>query len=101
VAEGSFNDTNTRPYTPEDFRFTTKGDVLYDFELGWPNKPELVIHSIGPGAAGERTIESVQLLGSNARLSFEPKPDGLHIKLPDQAPGKYAYTFCIRFAGGK
>jgi alpha-L-fucosidase len=101
VAEGSFNDTNTRPYTPEDFRFTTKGDVLYAIELGWPNKPELVIHSIGTGAAGERTIESVQLLGSNARLSFEPKPDGLHIKLPDQAPGKYAYTFCIRFAGGK
>ena len=101
VAEGSFNDTNTQPYTPDDFRFTTKGDVLYAIELGWPTKPEAVIHSIGTGAVGERSIESVRLLGSDAKASFQTKPDGLHIQLPRQAPGKYAYTFRIRFAGSK
>jgi alpha-L-fucosidase len=101
VAEGSFNDTNTQPYTPDDFRFTTKGDVLYAIELGWPTKPEAVIHSIGTGAVGERTIESVGLLGSDAKVSFQTKSDGLHIQLPPQAPGKYAYTFRIRFAGSK
>jgi len=101
VAEGSFNDTNTQPYTPDDFRFTTKGDVLYAIELGWPTKPEAVIHSIGTGAVGERTIESVGLLGSDAKVSFQTRSDGLHIQLPRQAPGKYAYTFRIRFVGSK
>ena len=98
VAEGSFNDTNTQPYTPDDFRFTSKGDVLYAIELGWPTKPEAVIHSVGTGAAGERTIESVELLGSDAKVSFQTKSDGLHIRLPEQAPGKYAYTLRIQFA---
>lgn len=49
VVEGAFDDTNTRPYTAEDFRFTTKGGVLYAGELGWPSKPETVIHSIKAG----------------------------------------------------
>jgi len=66
-----------------------------------PTKPEAVIHSIGTGAVGERTIESVGLLGSDAKVSFQTKSDGLHIQLPRQAPGMYAYTFRIRFAGSK
>ena len=101
VAEGSFNDTNTRPYTPDDFRFTTKDDTLYAIEMGWPEKPEAVIHSIRTGTAGERPIGSIELLGSNAKVLFQTKVDGLHIQLPAEAPGKYAYTFRIRFAGGK
>jgi alpha-L-fucosidase len=54
VAEGSFHDTDNRPYTAEDFRFTTKGDALYAIELAWPSKPEAVIHSVGAGTVGER-----------------------------------------------
>ena len=92
---------HANPYTPEDFRFTTKGDVLYAIELAWPNKPEAVIHSVGTGAVGERAVESVELLGSKTKVSFQTKIDGLHIPLPEQAPGKYAYTFRIRFTGGK
>jgi alpha-L-fucosidase len=36
VAGGAFHDTDTKPYTSEDFRFTTKGETLYAIELGWP-----------------------------------------------------------------
>jgi alpha-L-fucosidase len=32
---------------------------------------------------------------------FQTKPDGLHIQLPEQAPGKYADTFRIQFAERK
>ena len=101
VLEGSFHDTDTRPYTPEDFRFTTKGEVLYAIELGWPDKPEAVIHTLRSPAAGERAVESIELLGSDAKLQFEQQADGLHIQLPAQAPGKFAYAFRIRFAGSK
>ena len=101
VAEGSFHDTDTKPYTAEDFRFTTKGDVLYAIELGWPSSREAVIHALAPPsstATSQRDhskVSSVALLGSNAKLSFEQREDGLHIQLPESKPGEFAYSFRI------
>jgi len=43
----------------------------------------------------------VELLGSDAKLNFEQKPDGLHVKLPGEAPATYAYALRITFEGGK
>ena len=99
VVEGSFNDTNTHPYTPEDFRFTTKGDSLYAIELGWPSKPEALIHSLKTPAAGERPVESVELVGFDGKVQFKQQDDGLHIQLPERNPGKYAYVYKIAFLG--
>ncbi len=101
VSGGSFHDTNTQTYTAKDFRFTTKGGVLYAIEMSWPSTGEAVIHSIGTGAIGEQRVDSVELLGSDAKLSFQEKPDGLHIQIPKQAPGKFAYAYRIRFAGAR
>lgn len=96
VTEGSFHDTDTQPYTPKDFRFTKKGDVLYAIELGWPSNREAVIHSLGRSASGDHPkIGSVTLLGSDSKLAFEQREDGLHIQLPERSPGKYAYSFRI------
>ena len=68
-------------------------------ELGWPANGEAVIHSLGSSALGSQKIASVALLGSDAKLQFEQQPDGLHIHLPAQAPGKYAYAYRISLAG--
>jgi alpha-L-fucosidase len=100
VTEGAFHDTETQPYTSEDFRFTTKGNTLYAIELAWPANREAVIHSLPSGRAGDQNIESVELLGSTSNLKFEQRPDGLHIQLPDQAPGSYAFSFRIHFKTG-
>lgn len=97
VVEGSFNDTNTRPYTPEDFRFTAKGDSLYAIELGWPSKPEALIRSLKTPVVGERPVQSVELVGSDGKLQFKQQDDGLHIQFPAQNPGKYAYVYKIAF----
>jgi alpha-L-fucosidase len=99
VTAGSFHDTDTAGYKPEDFRFTSKGSTLYAIELGWPSSGEAVIHSLGSTALSGQKIASVVLLGSDAKLTFEQRPDGLHIQLPAQAPGKYAYAFRITFDG--
>jgi alpha-L-fucosidase len=96
VQEGAFHDTDTQPYTAEDFRFTKKGDALYAIELGWPASREAVIHSLGSTALGAK-IRSVDLLGSDAKITFEQREDGLHIHLPEHGPGKYAYAFRIVF----
>lgn len=96
VAAGSFHDTDTMKYTPEDFRFTTKGDVLYVIGLAWPANGEAVIHSLAPTAGGE-PLQSVALLGSDANLQFEERPDGLHLHLPAQASAKFAYALRLKF----
>ena len=97
VTEGSFHDTDTEAYTAQDFRFTKKGDTLYAIEMGWPSNREAVIHSLGRAASGDGAkVQSVDLLGSDAKLVFEQREDGLHIQLPEHSSGKYAYSFRIQ-----
>jgi alpha-L-fucosidase len=77
VAAGSFQDTKTLEYTPEDFRFTTKGNDLYAIVLAWPSGMEAVIHSVGGRAQGKQ-IQSIALLGSNAALTYScSRMDGI------------------------
>jgi alpha-L-fucosidase len=93
VAAGPVHDTKIPPFTAEDFRFTAKGDTLYAIEMAWPSGREAVIHSLATSPGSNQKVESVTLLGSGARLRFQQSSDGLHIQLPRQAPGKYAYAF--------
>jgi alpha-L-fucosidase len=97
VAAGSFHDTDTTHYTAEDFRFTTKGDVLYAIGFAWPTNGQAVIHSLSV-TAGAEPIESVSLLGSDAKISFDQGSDGLHLQLPTQnAQRMYAYALRLNF----
>jgi alpha-L-fucosidase len=98
VASGSFHDTDTATYTAEDFRFTTKAGTLYAIEMGRPASGQAVIHSLG-NSVGSQKVESVSLLGTDAKLQFQQQADGLHIQLPAQDSEKYAYVFRIRFEG--
>ena len=95
VAAGSFQDTKTQEYTPEDFRFTTKGNNLYAIELAWPSGKEAVIRSVAGNALKGRQIQSVALLGSSAPLTYTLQADGLHIQLPSKPTQGYAYAFRI------
>ncbi len=100
VVDGAFHDTATLNYTAEDFRFTKKNGKLYAIELGWPANHLAVIRSVVPATLkdGEH-VRLVRLLGSDGDLRFEQLPDGLHVSLPDQSPGKHAYVLRIEFAG--
>ena len=98
VAAGAFHDTETAGYTAQDFRFTTKGETLYAIELGWPATGEAVIHALASNAMSSQKIVSVELLGTDAKLSFEQQADGLHIRVAEQPAGKYAFAYRIEFA---
>jgi alpha-L-fucosidase len=98
IAAGSFHDTDTRPYTPEDFRFTTKGSVLYAIGMAQPAKGETVIQSLAKSVGGE-LVKSVALVGSDAKVQFDQRVDGLHVKLPAQESVKYAYVLRVAFNG--
>jgi alpha-L-fucosidase len=99
VAAGTFHDTDTANYKPEDFRFTSKGDTLYAIGLAWPTDGEAIIHSLAR-TAGSEPVQSVELLGSNGKVQFEQRADGLHVSLPGQSPAKYAYVLRLKFEGG-
>jgi len=96
VAAGSFHDVDTTHYTPQDFRFTTKGDGLYVIGLDWPANGEAVIRSLAL-TVGSQNVQSVVLLGNDAKLQFDQRADGLHVQLPAQAPTKYAYAVRVAF----
>ncbi|HEX4022668.1 MAG TPA: alpha-L-fucosidase [Acidobacteriaceae bacterium] len=95
LPESARQDIDIHPYTAEDFRFTTKGDALYAIEMAWPQTGKTVIHSLG-SAFHNAKIKSVVLLDSKQSLPFQLQSDGLHIQVPIQSPGKYAYVFRIQ-----
>ncbi len=81
----------TRPWTQfgeGDFRFTTKGAVLYAIALKWPAGGEATIAAL----AGKK-VTRVELLGKS--LAFKQDAAGLHIALPATAPDELAYAFKI------
>ena len=96
VTPGSFHDTETGNFTAEDFRFTARGDALYAIGFAWPTTGEAVIRSLAP-TLGSEPVHTVTLLGSDAKLRFEQRPDGLHVQLPAQPPAKYAYALRVTF----
>ena len=97
IARGAFGGAaDVRPYTAEDMRFTSKGDVLYVFLMDWPESRELSIKSLAanngnyPGEVGR-----VELLGTADPLPFSRDQNGTTIKLPEKAPSPYANVFRI------
>jgi alpha-L-fucosidase len=79
-----------------DIRFTTKGDVLYAFALGWPSDNQVLIRSLASTAPYyERQIRKVELLGTKTEVSWTRGTDGLRIQVPQDPPCRHAYCFRI------
>jgi alpha-L-fucosidase len=93
-----FNESKRVDLTGEDIRFTTKGDTLYAFAMGW-NPHETRIRALAePARLEQRKIARVELLGSHDPLKWRVTDDGLHIGSPQQWPGEHAVAFRILFA---
>jgi alpha-L-fucosidase len=94
VLGGGFTDAKQPPFTAQDIRFTTKGDVLYAILLGWPAQP-VTIESLTPANLGGREVESVKLLGSEDTLHWHASATGLEVTMPGARPCDYAYSLRI------
>ncbi len=94
-----FNEDKRKPLTAENVRFTTKGQSLYAFVMGWPEK----VATIAPLGDGSKQapgkIEKVELLGFPAKLPWTRKETGLEIQLPEQKPSEHAVAFKISGTG--
>jgi alpha-L-fucosidase len=78
-------------FTAEDIRFTTKGETLYAFALGWP-KESLTIRALGTSVG---RVTAVRLLGYHGALKWSQAATGLKISLPAHAPCDHAMAFAI------
>jgi alpha-L-fucosidase len=96
VEGGSFTDTARASFGSRDLRFTTRGDTLYAVLLGWPEKGEAVINSLGTELRlYPQRVKSVQLLGSPDTLRFSHTTRALRVKLPEEKPCAHAWVLKI------
>ncbi len=97
--DAMFNEDKRKPLTADDVRFTTKGQNLYAFVMGWPEK----VATIAPLGEGNKLapgkIENVELLGFPGKLQWTRKEKGLEIQLPEQKPSDHAVAFKISGTG--
>ena len=93
-ASGSFADQK-KPFTAQDIRFTTKGDVLYAIAMGQP-AASTTIKNLGTKAANG-IIESVGLVGSNEKINWAQQANALVIKPSKTYPTENAVVYTISF----
>jgi alpha-L-fucosidase len=99
VLTARFRERDYWPFTAQDVRFTTRGNVLYAICLGWPGE-ELTITSLGSGSHGlAEAISGVTMLGSQQMLSWSQDESGLAVQAPSERPCQHAYTFKIVLKG--
>ena len=92
VPEGSFTDTKRKDFSPEDIRFTRKGNYLYATLLAW-NKGSVTIKSLAEGSSvAASSIKKISLLGDESALEFSQSAEGLKVSLPDTPPCEHAFV---------
>ncbi len=91
-ASGSFAD-QAKPFTAKDIRFTTKGDVLYAIAMGQP-VDNTSINALGK-KAGNGIIASVEVVGSNEKISWTQQGGVLVIKPSKTYPSANAVAYKI------
>ncbi|MDP9173330.1 MAG: alpha-L-fucosidase [Planctomycetota bacterium] len=89
-----FNESARKEMTAEDVRYTTNGDTLYAFVMGWPGK-EAAVPSLATNARqGVGKIVNVELLGAG-KVPFTQDETGLKVQLPEKQPSDHAITLKI------
>jgi alpha-L-fucosidase len=87
-AGGQFSERKAAVYTPEDFRFTTKGNILYATCMAEPGASVTVKSLAG------RDVKSVRMVGGGA-VKFHNDTAGLKIEVPERRAGEYTAAFQI------
>jgi alpha-L-fucosidase len=95
AADARFNEKNRKPLTAQDVRFTTKGNILYAFCMGWPEK-EAAVRPLGT----DDKVENVELLGFKDKVNWTQDGSGLKIQMPPEKPSDYAITLKVTLRVG-
>lgn len=93
-----FNEGKGKPFTAEDIRFTVKGEILYAFLLGWPERSEINITSLAAASPhlNGRKISEVSMPGYNGSVGWRQTAEGLAVKMPQKQISENAIVLKIR-----
>ena len=88
-------------YTPEDVRFTRKGNTVYAVLLGWPGVfKEIVLESFArEKLKGDFEVTGVSMLGSVEGIPWKMREDGLAVTTPGRKVDDIAVVFRIETTG--
>jgi alpha-L-fucosidase len=89
----SFNEGTGKDFTEKDIRFTVKGDVIYAFVLDIP-KEKIIIKSLASNSQTGK-IGRVELVGSQDKVVWAQKPEGLVIQPSKAWPSECAVSYKI------
>jgi len=93
VKAGHHSEGDNKEFTPEDIRFTTKGDVLYAITLDVPADGKILITSL---AGYEKPITSVEGLGAATQPSWKLTDEGLLVDFNGAINAKNAFVVKIK-----
>jgi alpha-L-fucosidase len=92
-----FNEGKGKPFSSEDIRFATKGDILYATAMGWPEDGKLVIKSLAKQTnLLSREIQRVEWLPTKQSLNFERNENGLTVALPERPSDDLAFANVVK-----
>ena len=92
-----FNEGKGKPFTHEDIRFATKGDVLYATAMGWPQDGKLVIKTLAKNSEHfPKEIQKVEWVPTKQSLAFERNENGLIVSLPGKTSDELTYANVIK-----
>lgn len=97
---GGFRDAGG--YTPEDIRYTQKGNVIYAILLGWPGSgASVTLQSFAKeNLNADLTVANVTMLGSEGEIRWEQSEGGLTFTTPNENIDDLAVVFKIEVQGG-
>ncbi|MCJ7757985.1 MAG: alpha-L-fucosidase [Gillisia sp.] len=93
---GMFLDKIT--YTPQDIRYTRKGNTIYAIVLGWPgNNSPITLTAFTKTVLGENIpiVNEISFLGNNNNVPFTQNKEGLHFKTPNHQIDDKAFVIKI------
>jgi alpha-L-fucosidase len=76
-------------------RFTTKGDTLYAFVMGWPEYQAVIRPLALNTGLRVSKIQNIELLGFAGKLQWSQDDSALKVLVPAQKPGDYAFVFKV------
>jgi len=100
INAGSFQGNSISALGAEDVRFTRNkaGTVIYAFFLGWPKAPAIV-KALGASApTNPGKIGNVQLIGTDQRVKWQQRAEGLRVELPDSYRPAVDYAAALKIA---
>jgi alpha-L-fucosidase len=95
IESGAFKE-KALSWTTADFRFTSKGNSVYAFQMHYPERREAFIRSLGTSSGAN--VKAVSLLGHDAPIFHRQHEDGLLVQLPEQKVCDYVPCFKVELS---